>query len=86
MPTIAYKCEALLDQGHYIGDDPIGSACANDADFVYNGVAVCGHCKILIEQEPRRVSFPMSLDPLSIRIDRWKKQVQASLDCYTKGT
>lgn len=54
-------CEALLDQDRYIGGDPVGHACYNQANFfcLHGGLihAVCESCFQLVWNDSPRISF-----------------------------
>ena len=58
-------CQAYIDYGRFIGDDPVGHCCINKAsseatiivDGKFKYFRVCDHCKKLIEEEPERISF-----------------------------
>ncbi len=77
--AIYYPCEALLDQGRYIGDDPIGHSCCNDSVYEFAGHVVCIECKLILEQEPERVSFYEDGSTLESRVAAWKRTVQNML-------
>ena len=57
--NVKYKCEMLIDQNRYIGDDPIGHCCNNDAEFeTKEGYLMCPSCVNLSVTEPERLSYP----------------------------
>lgn len=56
--TIAFKCEGLIDQGRYIGDDPVGSACCQDATKeTPSGYLLCDRCTELLVSGSPRLTF-----------------------------
>jgi hypothetical protein len=65
--TVPYRCEALIDQGRTIGDDPVGHACMQKATVVYwknNGPRrfLCSDCAADFRDyggaPPGRVTLP----------------------------
>lgn len=60
--TIPFRCDALLDQGRYIGPDPVGHKCSRPATWeLYDGHGplFCDHCRglWLDPREKHRVTF-----------------------------
>lgn len=55
-PTMTL-CDILIDQGKYIGNDPVGFACTNEAKYEINSIHICERCFDLIKLEPSRVTF-----------------------------
>jgi hypothetical protein len=57
------RCAALLDQDRYIGDDPVGHACYNQASETVwiGGVGwrVCSSCAALVRSGSNRVTLPL---------------------------
>jgi hypothetical protein len=51
------KCDCLLDQNHYIGDDPIGHACFNDAVYQTKTHFFCDDCKQLFMEGSERITL-----------------------------
>jgi hypothetical protein len=55
-------CDALIDQNHYIGNDPIGFRCQNHDDLIevtVRGIKrdLCKRCFEILQSEPTRISF-----------------------------
>jgi hypothetical protein len=48
----------LIDQNRYIGDDPIGHHCMNDAAWEGYGYLFCKECAEMLTKEPERITFP----------------------------
>lgn len=55
-----FFCEMLLDQGRFIGGDPVGRKCQNQAthELKMSGHLICESCSKLLEEEPERVTIP----------------------------
>lgn len=56
------KCDALLDQNRYIGDDPVGHACSNDAAYETSwidgaSILICESCKEILLSDLKRLTF-----------------------------
>lgn len=48
-----------MDQNRYIGEDPVGHKCQNDADFeTVMGVLLCRDCYVHFMNNSGRVTFP----------------------------
>jgi hypothetical protein len=65
MREIPYLCEVLLDQGRYIGDDPVGYACRQPAKWEYTlmpplSYLLCDSCKNILEEDSfsPRITWP----------------------------
>ena len=55
---LPYRCSALIDQGRYIGEDPVGHACYHKAIKELNGELICSTCETwLNSSKGRRVTF-----------------------------
>ena len=55
--TIDYRCDMLIDQNRYIGEDPVGHACYNKADYEdQDGYLICQECVNMRETQPGRIS------------------------------
>ena len=57
-----FFCEALIDQHHYIGEDPIGYSCSNPAKWCVSlgdgrDIMLCDGCKALLLESPERVTL-----------------------------
>ena len=50
-------CDALIDQGRSIGDDPIGFKCTKTATQRHNERDLCPTCAETLAREPERISF-----------------------------
>jgi hypothetical protein len=54
-------CDAYQDQGHYIGDDPVGCGCARPAETTIriDGklIDMCMYHRQMLDEEPERISF-----------------------------
>jgi hypothetical protein len=55
-------CDAYVDQGRYIGEDPVGYKCCQYATNKYWGVPglcldLCNDCLVMIRTEPERIKF-----------------------------
>ena len=50
-------CDALIDQGRSIGDDPIGFKCTKPATQRHDEKDLCLTCEEILAQEPERISF-----------------------------
>ena len=50
-------CDAYVDQGRSIGNDPVGFKCGAQACYVVDGHDLCSRCADLLEREPDRVHF-----------------------------
>ena len=54
-------CDVFVDQGRYIGDDPVGHKCTNRAtkQFNVNGqeMHICDECLVMWQSNPKRLSF-----------------------------
>lgn len=59
MISVEYLCDAYIDQGRYIGEDPVGYKCMNPARFEVetDKRLICQSCAILTELEPLRLTF-----------------------------
>ena len=58
--TIQLRCDCLIDQNRYIGDDPVGHKCSLPAEWeAPNGMLYCQHCKELLTTDPSRISYPI---------------------------
>ena len=57
---IRFNCEMLIDQNRYIGDDPVGHACYNAAEFEMgnDGPLICSKCVEMLKTQPDRITFP----------------------------
>lgn len=57
---IPLKCEMLVDQNRYIGDDPVGRKCPNDATSKLDitGHLICSECRNMLFNEPDRITIP----------------------------
>jgi len=80
-----YKCEAHIDQGRYIGDDPVGCKCSQDAtyEWAHEGysVAICNDCRKKIFSSPERISFHIDeTETLNERQAKWKAVVRRTID------
>lgn len=78
MPTLYYPCEALINQGRFIGEDPIGHACTNKAEFQIGNVMLCKECVELVRLgKMDRISIPEHLVMISPeeKIAAWKRAV-----------
>lgn len=51
-------CEMLIDQGRYIGSDPVGHACRNVGTHTFNGYVICLDCVEEIKKDSKRITFP----------------------------
>lgn len=51
-------CDARIDQGRYIGEDPIGYGCSNQAKYEIGGLHLCEECKTMLKDEPERITLP----------------------------
>lgn len=56
-------CDAYLDQGHYVGGDPIGHACTQDAVARRQNHDVCQDCLNLLESGNPRDRARVSWQP-----------------------
>lgn len=61
---IRLPCDALIDQRRYIGGDPVGHACRNDAEVEYRHPdfpgaywLVCRECFRMLHEEPERIDL-----------------------------
>lgn len=56
---VPFKCDMLVDQGRYIGEDPVGHACSNDAVYEASegGPLLCESCRDLLFSEPFRLTL-----------------------------
>lgn len=63
MATTLILCAARIDQGRYIGNDPVGFQCSNYGTQVVwiDGLSwhLCDRCKNLLASDPARVTLPM---------------------------
>ena len=58
LTTISLTCECLIDQGRYIGLDPVGYHCSNDAVREHSGgFIICAGCLAMLRDAPHRVTF-----------------------------
>lgn len=76
--SIKPKCDMLIDQNTYIGDDPIGHACMNDATYTDGEYMICEHCLKMLKDAPERVSFPAIGTATT-----WKKDIERTFDRLT---
>lgn len=54
-----FKCDALVDQGRHIGDDPVGYKCSNNCEYEdREGHLLCESCVVLKIKEPHRITWP----------------------------
>ena len=56
--TIPLFCDALIDQGRYIGDDPVGYSCMREAVTRVGGFDLCARCAAMLIDEPDRIMLP----------------------------
>lgn len=56
--TVKLKCDMLVDQNWMIGNDPVGHACSNDAEWTNGHFLLCESCRKMLENEPERITFP----------------------------
>ena len=54
---IPFKCDSFIDQGLYIGEDPIGHSCSNDATKELDEILLCDSCVEILKDNPERLSF-----------------------------
>lgn len=55
---ISYVCDAFVDQGRFIGSDPVGFKCHMDAVYESeNGILLCQEHEILFKQGSHRLTF-----------------------------
>lgn len=52
------KCDMLIDQNLYIGDDPVGHVCLNDAEYQAHGYFFCQECRDMLWEGTERIRFP----------------------------
>ena len=50
-------CDAYIDQGHRIGDDPIGYKCSKLETQRIGEHDICAVCLEILNKEPKRGSF-----------------------------
>jgi len=55
--VIKPKCDMLIDQNKYIGDDQIGHCCYNYADYQTETHFICKDCIELLKTNPNRLTF-----------------------------
>jgi hypothetical protein len=49
LDPVMHKCDALVDQNRYIGNDPVGHACWSEAKvFTDSGHLLCLSCEALL--------------------------------------
>lgn len=60
MPSYKYKCDILVDQHRYIGEDPVGYSCSGDVvKEDDNGRLWCQRClDMLFGGEAHRLTIP----------------------------
>jgi len=58
MDYIKPKCEMLIDQNHFIGNDPIGHCCYNDADYRVGEYHICKDCLELLKEGSLKITVP----------------------------
>jgi hypothetical protein len=68
--TVPFRCEALIDQGRTIGDDPVGHACFREATLTVkdaNGLHryLCGECAIALRTQIGAIAARVTLPPAS---------------------
>lgn len=68
--TVSFRCEALIDQGRTIGDDPVGHACFREATLTVkdaNGLHryLCGECAIALRTQIGAIAARVTLPPAS---------------------
>lgn len=60
---IKYSCDLLIDQDHYIGDDPIGHHCLNAAKYQIKindrDYLICEECLIALRSNLNNRTFPI---------------------------
>jgi hypothetical protein len=61
-PVVRPPCAGLIDQGRYVGGDPVGHACHNDATETYwaGGVGwhLCAPCADMARAGSLRLTLP----------------------------
>lgn len=72
-------CEMLIDQGRYIGSDPVGHACHNVGTHTFNGYVVCLDCVDKIKNEPERITFPSMPLGINGQVEIYKNLVEATI-------
>ena len=85
--VIHYPCEALVDQGKFIGASPIGYQCTQEAEWEIGGVMLCESCRQILIEDAERLSFPPGVleTPVEKRIELWKKSIQSFWDWVKEG-
>lgn len=61
---IKFVCECLIDQYRYIGSDPVGHACGNEAshetvDAHGRKFCICSTCAFMMIDQPERIQTPL---------------------------
>ena len=56
--NINFICDMLIDQGRYIGGDPMGFKCTNSATLKIGNHLLCDRCKQLYLNRSQRLHFP----------------------------
>lgn len=52
-------CSILINQNVYIGNDPIGHCCYNQASYVYKHFFICEECKQkILNNDISEMTFP----------------------------
>ncbi len=59
--VVSLMCEALIDQGRVIGQDPVGYRCSRPATYeiLSTGHLICDRCRKLILESPELVTLPI---------------------------
>ena len=52
------KCDMLLDQNRYVGGDPVGHCCFNDAALSDDEYFMCHECAESLRNKEGRVTIP----------------------------
>lgn len=78
---INFKCEMFIDQNKKIGNDPVGYACSNRAEFEFpSGMLVCEECLKIWKDTPQRVTFPRPPYGRLVQTELLKFAIQSPLD------
>ncbi len=74
-------CNMLIDQGRYIGTEPLGSVCYNEATWeTAEGYLVCDRCREMIKANSDRVSFPLrpfGVEQQKVAINKFIKSLES---------
>jgi hypothetical protein len=61
-PVVRPPCAGLIDQGRYVGGDPVGHACHDDAEETFweggLGWLLCASCAALARADSPRLTLP----------------------------